>query len=74
MNNLASYSQIWAVVPGFSICNKIILLCFQNEIQKIEFMLMRNIGNEHLDNVKLKGKMLDIVTSSYVRDTSGYCE
>lgn len=37
-------------------------------------MLMKNISNEHLDNVKLKGKMLLIVASKHDRDiSSGYC-
>ena len=37
-------------------------------------MLMKNISDEHLDNVKLKGKMLLFVTSDHDRDTfPGYC-
>lgn len=74
MNNLAAYSQIWTGVPAFSIYDKIILLSSWNEIQKIGFMLMKNISNEHLDNVKLKDKMLFIVSSKRDWDvSSGYC-
>lgn len=37
-------------------------------------MLMKSISDEHLDNVKLKGKLLLIVASDHDRDTSpGYC-
>lgn len=68
MNNLAAHSQIW-VVPTFSVYDKIILLSIRNEIQKIGFMLMKNISDEHLGNVKLKGKMLLFVTSDHDRDT-----
>lgn len=73
MNNLAAYSQIWIVGFALSIYNKIILLSSWNEIQEIGLMLMKNINNAYLDNIKLVDKVLLIVASECDRDTSPGC-